>query len=510
LQGRPSCPRLLTRGDFLRRRFLDPPGFARHRPENTLLYRLVEQHYPAFRDHRHEAGRPLPGYVQEEFEAYLKCGRLEEGFLRVRCGSCHAEKLVAFSCKKRGFCPSCSARRMTETAALLVDDVLPERPLRQWVLSLPFALRFLLATDPAALTLVLGAVYRAISGFLLKQAGLTCATGHTGAVTLIQRFGSSLNLNIHFHMIFVDGVYLPVEGGTPMFRHVPAPTGAEMQFLVQQIAERVGRMLERRGLIERDIENAWLASTGESGPLDDLIGHCITYRIAMGPRAGQKLFTLQTLPAREEVDQQGDHRGAANAGGFSLHAGVDIPPHLREKLERLCRYVSRPPIAEERLTLASSGPVRYTLKTPYRDGTTHIVLEPLELMARLAALVPPPRMHLTRFHGVFAPHSKLGAVVTPAHRGVGAPKAPACNGGQVPPSTPRHVAMSWARLLKRVFGIDIESCARCGGKLKVIASIEEPVVIAKILAHLEKTAPDRHQAELPLGARAPPTQAKLL
>ena len=82
--------------------------------------------------------------MPEEFDAYLKCGRLEEGFLRVRCGSCHAEKLVAFSCKKGGICPSCGGRRMAETAALLADEVLPERPLRQWVLSLPFALRFLL------------------------------------------------------------------------------------------------------------------------------------------------------------------------------------------------------------------------------------------------------------------------------------------------------------------------------------------------------------------------------
>jgi ribosomal protein S27E len=131
--------------------FLDPPGYARHRPESTLLYRLVEQHYPAFRELRAEARRPLPAYVQEEFDSYLKCGRLEEGFLRVRCEHCHAEKLVAFSCKKRGFCPSCGARRMVETAALLADEVLPERPLRQWVLSLPYALRFLLATDPAAL-----------------------------------------------------------------------------------------------------------------------------------------------------------------------------------------------------------------------------------------------------------------------------------------------------------------------------------------------------------------------
>lgn len=404
--------------------FIDPPGYARHRPEATLLYQLVEQHFPTFCDVRAAAGRPLPDYVQEEFDAYLKCGRLEEGFLRVRCEQCHAEKLVAFSCKKRGFCPSCGARRMAETAALLANEVLPECPLRQWVLSLPMALRFLLAINPEALTLVLGVVYRTISRHLIHKAGLTRTTGHTGAVTLIQRFGSALNLNVHFHMIFVDGVYLVDGEHVPIFRHVPAPTGTELQSLVQRIAERVGRVLEKRGLIERDIESAWLAANAEPGPLDDLVGHSITYRIAAGPRAGQKLFTLQTLPANEP-EQQGDHRSAAEAGGFSLHAGIDIEPHQRAKLERLCRYVSRPPVAEDRLALTASGQVRYTLKTPYRDGTTHIVLEPLDFIARLAALVPPPRMHLTRYHGVFAPHSRLRAAITPAHRGKGGQAADA-------------------------------------------------------------------------------------
>ena len=90
-----------------------------------------------------EQGKELPGYVQREFEEFLQCGRLEHGFLRVRCESCHAEHLVAFSCKRRGFCPSCGARRMAESAALLVDEVLPEQPMRQWVLSFPFQLRFL-------------------------------------------------------------------------------------------------------------------------------------------------------------------------------------------------------------------------------------------------------------------------------------------------------------------------------------------------------------------------------
>jgi hypothetical protein len=91
--------------------------------------------------------------------------------------------------------------------------------------------------------------------------------------------------------------------------------------------------------------------------------------------------------------------GAATSGGLSLHAGIYIELGQRAKLERLCRYVSRPPVATGRLAMTSSGQVRYQLKTAYRDGTTHIVMEPLDLLARLAALVPPPRMHLTRFHG---------------------------------------------------------------------------------------------------------------
>jgi hypothetical protein len=186
---------------------------------------------------------------------------------------------------------------------------------------------------------------------------------------------------------------------------------------------------------------------------------------------------------------------------------VDIAASGREKLERLCRYVSRPPVATERLALSASGQVRYTLKTPYRDGTTHLVLEPLELMARLAALVPPPRMHLTRYHGVFAPHSELRAAVTPARRGRGAKPSPVEPGK---PPTPRHVAMSWAQRLKRVFGLEIDTCQRCGGNLKIIASIEQPEVIARILAHLERTAPQQYRPELPLGARAPPVPSRLL
>ena len=232
--------------------------YQRHRPEKTLLYQLVSKYYPAFRQQLAEEGRILPGYVQREFEDYLKCGRLEHGFLRVRCENCHEERLVAFSFKHRGFCPSCGARRMAESAALLVDEVLPHEPIRQWVLSLPFQLRFLLASRPAITGQVLGIVYRVISTHLVKKAGYSTKTARTGAVTLIQRFGSALNLNIHFHMLFLDGVYVDRLDGSVRFRWVSSPTTQELTQLTQTIARRIGRYLERQGLLERDAENSYL------------------------------------------------------------------------------------------------------------------------------------------------------------------------------------------------------------------------------------------------------------
>ena len=124
------------------------PKYKRHRPEQTLLYQIVDKHCPDFLAQLAAEGKWLPGYVQQEFTEFLKCSLLKHGFLRVRCESCHHEKLVAFSCKRRGFCPSCGARRMVDSAALLVDEVLPQKPIRQWVLTVPFPLRFLFAAYP--------------------------------------------------------------------------------------------------------------------------------------------------------------------------------------------------------------------------------------------------------------------------------------------------------------------------------------------------------------------------
>ncbi len=202
---------------------------------------LIQIQKSSFQEALAEQGRRLPKYVEREFDDFLRCGRLEHGFMRVVCGDCKHEKLVAFSCKRRGFCPSCGARRMAESAALLVDDVLHGYPIRQWVLSLPIPLRLLLARYPAELSKVLGIIHRAISTHVVGQAGFSNKQAKTGAVTLIQRFGSAVNLNIHFHMLFLEGAISENPRGGTTFTRIKAPTHNDMVDLVHTISQRIAR-----------------------------------------------------------------------------------------------------------------------------------------------------------------------------------------------------------------------------------------------------------------------------
>ena len=237
----------------------------------------------------------------------------------------------------------------------------------------------------------------------------------------------------------------------------------------------LGYLVEEEGV-------SYIADRDADHPLASLQAASCTYRIALGPRAGQKVLSLRTVDGRDEKNTTAL---CADAHGFSLHAGVRCGAHQRKELERLCRTITRPAIAFEWLKRDGSGDVVLQLKSAWRDGTTHIRMSPLEFMQRLAALVPRPRLHLIRFHGVLAPNVGLRAAIVP-----GPTEKPGddanCHAHEAP------ARMGWARLLKRVFDIDREHCPQCGGDLKIIAAIEEPAVIAKILTHLG------------LPARAPP------
>jgi len=162
----------------------------------------------------------------------------------------------------------------------------------------------------------------------------------------------------------------------------------------------------------------------------------ITYRIASGKHAGRKVATLRTLPG-DAGSLEGE---AGKVGGFSLHAGVTAEAHESRKLEKLCRYVTRPAISEQRLSISPQGRVRYQLKTPWQNGTTHVEWDAVDFIAKLAALVPPPRAHLTRFHGVFAPNANLRAQLTPSGRGKrpAADAAPADGNANDPQRSPEE------------------------------------------------------------------------
>ncbi|MCC8997668.1 MAG: transposase [Nitrosomonas sp.] len=234
----------------------------------------------------------------------------------------------------------------------------------------------------------------------------------TGAITLIQRFGSAANLNIHLHCLVLDGVYR-VQDGAAEFHSARSPTTEQLQSLLShQIIQRIMKALTRNGALIEEERMSYLAEMGTDAVLSPLQSAACNYRIALGPRAGQKVLTL---------------------------------------------------------------------KTSYWDGTTHIVTSPLEFMQRLAALVPRPKLNLIRFYGVLAPNAKLRPKIIPGEK---KGKSSPSDANDDASHSAASVRISWARLLKWVFDIDIEHCPHCGGTLKIIVAILESGANTKILDHL--------------------------
>jgi hypothetical protein len=220
---------------------------VRREPERGALHRLLREHLATFLARTSETDGPgLPRFVVRELRRYLACGILAHGFARVRCSQCGKDELVAFSCTGRGFCPSCGRRRMAETAAHLVDLVVPDVRVRQWVLSPP--IRFVLAFDPALCTAVRRIVVRAILESLEQRAARAGTPGgRSGAVVLAQRFGGALNPNLHFHALVLDGVYTSTGLFTsPRFHPAPPLTDGEVVRLIAMITDGsiVRRILE--------------------------------------------------------------------------------------------------------------------------------------------------------------------------------------------------------------------------------------------------------------------------
>ena len=454
------------------------PTYQPRQPQQTALWQTMQRYWTGFRRSAGEDGRPIPAFVETGVRRFLSCGSLASGFARLRCNGCRDELLVAFSCKIRGLCPSCDGRRMAEQAAHLVDHVIPAVAVRQWVLSLPFWLRYRVAYDHKLLSEILAVWSRTVTNFYRKRAreqhGI--ADGHCAAISAVQRFGDGLRLNPHVHSLFADGVWHAVAGSdAPKFQRIKSPTQREVETLTLAVRRRVLRRLGRLGVFRSDLQDPSCDLFREREPV---LATCMTAslldRVAVGEHAGELVMRLRD----HDVEVRGNGKRCAVADGFNVHAATTVAPLARDALERLCKYLLRPAICNERLQRLESGEVLLTLKRPWSDGTWAKLFQPQDLISKVIALLPAPGANLLRFHGQFAPGARWRSVIT----AVAATK-------RKQPAAPqneeqRQRRMSWARLLRRSFAVEALACPRCGGHRDLLAVIEHKPTVQKILEHL--------------------------
>ena len=388
-------------------------AYQRHEPEKTVLYQIVSEHLETFLREVHDHyDKPLPKYVEKELRDYLACGLLQHGFAKAVCRLCGRTILVAFSCKRRGTCPSCNARRMCNGAAHLVDHVLPDVPVRQWVLSVPFEFRLRLACRADA--------FGAVTSLFISEAfrwqrerareeGLTKIC--YGALVMQHRFGSSLNLNTHLHAVLPDGVFSRRPSGEVEFHELRQPAPDDLEDIAFNVHQRFMRWLRRHGQLKTDDEDDFSNESPELSALEA----CAQGSLGLG-----NLLKKRNKPGNrnQDADESGFEQRAVNgrvgaSHGYSLYAGNAIDADDKDARERLLRYCLRAPLSLERLSIGPDGNVIYQVKATRHGIETQRMMSPMQFMARLVAFNSPPFHPLLRYFGVFGPHSSWRKAVVP-------------------------------------------------------------------------------------------------
>jgi hypothetical protein len=396
--------------------------YRRRRPEKTPLFETIKKHYATWhKDHEASKG-PVPNYIDNVFQKYLECGILAKGFACAHCRDCNKDFFIAFSCKARGICPSCNTHAMVQTAAHLVDEVLPRLPFRQFVISFPMRIRYYLQTHT-----ILQSVLKIVVDEIRKR--LTICNPNVdnpqiGAISFIQQFGNTLNYHPHFHLVVADGVF---NGTTVLQFHEASLTPDDIADTQDCIQKSVLGYFCKRGFFNKN-----------------------------------------------EVEKMLSYENS----GFSLDANVRIQSWDKDGLERLIRYCARPPFKSE--NIRCNGPwINYRLPKPSHAGKTFIQLEPLEFIDRISNFIPYPRRHRHHYHGVFASNSPLRKqVAANAQKRLGSKP-------QVMQETAKMVekaSRTWAQLIARIYEINPLICTTCGKKIKIIAFITHSAQIRRILS----------------------------
>ena len=408
--------------------------------------------------------------------------------IRLQCSLCQKDKFVAYSCKGRTICPRCNGRSMADTAKHLVENVIPNNPVRQWVLSMPYDYRFILSSDSKLLSSILKLYHRVISRHYLQKAKQKNLTDpKVGAVTVIQRFGGALNLNIHFHTLYIDGVfsnYKNSDGDIEQRFTELIPTHSEVMELTKTLHHRIKRAFIRAGYFEDEVH------TNNEIQLSLIKSQSVTNTVDNF----QKPEPIGKFWNPPFIEFSGEK--CFNDEGFSLHANTKIKKDNRDGLEKLCRYIARGAISKERISLTANGMVILKLKSQYTDGTTHLKFTPEQFIKRLISLIPPPRANMIRYHGFFAPRHRNRSEITSQSKG---------NRNKDKKKTKKKkktYRTPWAELLKHTFKEEVDLCDQCGTKLQLIASITSPIACRRILEHLKLNSAFVEATP----ARAPPVE----
>jgi hypothetical protein len=314
----------------------------------------------------------------------------------------------------------------------------------------------------------------------------------------VQRTSSDLKTNPHLHVIFLDGVYREF-GDEAVFRELPRLSTREVGEVLERAVDRMTRHVRRRELRGE----ADGSRPGDDAETEDAAGLAALAASAVdgrSPPAGPE-WRRKRGPMPPLVPQAlaFDKPLCASLDGFTLHAATRAGALDAAGREALCKYVLRPSVAQERITQGPDGLVRIVLKKPFSDGTVAVDMDPLSLLCRLAAAVPPPRLHTVRYAGVLASASKLRPRIVP--------KPPATPANDVepgalplPPKPGGSRYRPWAELLKRCFSIDVLQCASCGGRMKLVALLTDLQQVRRFLRGIgEPTEPPPREP-----ARGPP------
>ncbi len=404
-------------------------------PRATPLYRLFDAHFDEVKGQWEERFQRRygfwRGFIDEQVLRYLDCGLFENGFARIRCPECAKEYLLAFSCKTRELCPSCAAKRSAATAALLADDVLEEVGHAQWVFVIPKMLRpyFLHHRE------LLGGLTRAAWETVLElmRAAVDDETFRPGMVAVVQTSGDLGNWQPHTHALVSRGGWTAGGEWTP----VPFVDEHSAELLFRH---KVMRLLQDEGLLSEE---------------------------------------------RSELLLSWRHTG------FSVHNRVTVEPEDQPAVERLARYIMRPPISLERMRWDGEGEVRYRRKrgheSPGLEEREVETFDPLEFLAQVIMHIPEPRRHLTRFYGWYSNVTR-GRRRREEESGCGCGRGSGHSSGRKRDDGPDARAMrrSWAQLIKRIYEVDPLVCPSCGSEMKVIAFVTEHAVVDKILRHLKR------------------------